>query len=68
MKKLAYNSTLKKTKVITSGPTPSWQIEGEKVEAVIFFFSSWADCACTILQIVTAAMTLKDVCFLEGGL
>ena len=38
MKKLAYNSTLKKTKVITSGPIPSWQIEGEKVEAVIDFF------------------------------
>ena len=34
MKKLAYNSILKKTKIVASGPIISWQIEGEKVEVV----------------------------------
>ena len=37
MKKLAYNSTLKKPKIMASGPITSWQIEGEKVEAVTDF-------------------------------
>ena len=42
----------------------SWQMEGEKVEAVTDFFS----CAPKSLQMVTAAMKLKDACSLEGKL
>ena len=37
MKKLAGHSTLKTTKIMASGPITSWQIEGEKVEAVTDF-------------------------------
>ena len=55
---------IKKTKIMASGPITSWQIEGEIVEAV-FFFIFWAPKS---LQIVTAAMKLKDACSLEGKL
>ena len=38
VKKLAWNSVLKKkTKIMVSGPITSWQIEGEKVEAMTDF-------------------------------
>ena len=37
MKKLTWNSNVKKTKIIASSPIISWQIEGEKVEAVTDF-------------------------------
>ena len=37
MKKLAWNSTLKKTKTVASGPITSWQIEGKNVEAMTDF-------------------------------
>ena len=36
-KRLAWNSTLKNIKIVTSGPISSWSIEGEKVEAVTDF-------------------------------
>ena len=42
----------------------SWQMEGEKVEAVTDFFS----CATKSLRMVTAAMKLKDASSLEGKL
>ena len=53
-----------KAKTIASGPITSWQREEEKVEAVtdFLFFGSKP------LQTVTAAMKLKDTCFLEGKL
>ena len=35
--KLAYNSILKKTKIMTSGPITSWQIDGETMESVTGF-------------------------------
>ena len=54
---------IQKTKVMASGPI-SWQIDGEKVETVTDFIS-WAPKS---LQMVTAAMKLKDACFLEGKL
>ena len=47
---------IQKTKIMVSGPITSWQIEGEKVEAVTVF--SWAPKS---LRMVTAAMKLKDV-------
>ena len=37
MKKLACNSTLKKTKIMTSSPITSWQMNGEKGETVTDF-------------------------------
>ena len=39
VKKLAWSSTLKKPKIMTSSPTTSCQIEGENVETVTFYFS-----------------------------
>ena len=49
---------------MASGPITSWKIEGEKVEAVTDFIFG----APKSLQIVTAAMKLKDACSLEGKL
>ena len=53
-----------KTKIMTSGPITSWQIDGDKVETVtdFIFLSSKS------LWMVTAAMKLKDTCFLEEKL
>ena len=51
---------VQKTKIMASSPITSWQIEGEKVEAVTNFIS-WAPKS---LQMVTAAMKLKDTCSL----
>ena len=49
---------------MASGPITSWQIDGETVETVADYF--WG--APKSLQIVTAAMKLKDAYFLEGKL
>ena len=48
---------------MASGPITSWQIDGETVEIVSDFF--WAPKS---LQVVTAAMKLKDTYSLEGKL
>ena len=45
---------------MASSPIASWQIDGETMETVRLF--SWAPKS---LQMVTAALKLKDVCFLE---
>ena len=52
---------IKKIKIMASGPITAQQIEGGKVEAVTDFLS-WAPKS---LQMVTAAMNLKDACSLE---
>ena len=62
--KLGLKLNIQKTKIMTSGPITSWQIEGEKVEAVTDFIF-WA---AKSLQMVTVAMKLKDACSLEGTL
>ena len=49
---------------MTSSPIISWQIDGEIMEIVTDFF--WG--APKSLQMVTAAMKLKDACSLEGKL
>ena len=55
---------IQKTKIIASGPITSWQTDGETVErATDFLFL-----APKSLQMVTAAMKLKDACSLEGKL
>ena len=55
---------IQKAKIMASCPIISWQIDGEKVEAVTNF-SSWAPKS---LQTVTVAMKLKDACALEEKL
>ena len=55
---------IQKTKIMASDPITSWQIDGETVEAVIDF-SVWAPKS---LQMMTAAMKLKDTYSLEGKL
>ena len=52
---------IQKTKIMASGPITSWQIDGETMETVKDLFS-WAPKS---LQMVTAAMKLKDTCSLE---
>ena len=49
---------MQKTKIIASGPNTSWQIDGETVETVRNFTFGGSE----LLQIVTAAMKLKDAC------
>ena len=56
---------IQKTKVMASGPVTSWQIDGETVEIVADFI--WGG-APKSLQMVTAAMKLKDACYLEEKL
>ena len=53
---------VQKTKTMASGPITSWQIDGETIETVTDLFS-WAPKS---LQMVTAAMKLKDAYSLEG--
>ena len=55
---------IQKTKIMACGPITSWQIDGEKVEALTDFISL----APESLQIVTVAMKLKDACSLEEKL
>ena len=55
---------IQKTKIMASGPITSWQIDGETMETVTDFIFGGSK----ILQVVTAAMKLKDVCSLEGKL
>ena len=53
--------SIQNTRIVASGPITSWQIDGKKGEAVtdFIFLSSRS------LQMVTAAMKLKDICSLE---
>ena len=53
-----------KIKIMASGPITSWEIDGETVETVVDF-TFWAPKS---LQMVTAAMKLKDAYSLEGKL
>ena len=62
--KVGLKLNIQKTKIMAPGPITSWQIDGETVETVIDFIF-WAPKS---LQMVTAAMILKDVCSLEEKL
>ena len=59
--KVGLKLNIQKTKIMASGPITSWQIDGETVETVSDF-SFWAPKS---LQMVIAAMKLKDTCSLE---
>ena len=65
MEKVGLKLNIQKTKIMTSGPVTSWQIDGETVETVADFLCFWAPKS---LQMVIAAMKLKDACSLEGKL
>ena len=54
---------IQKMKTMASGPITSWQIDGETVETVRDYFGVPKS-----LQMVTAAMKLKDACSLEEEL
>ena len=62
--KVGLKLNIQKTKIMASGPTTSWEIDGETVETVSDFIF-WAPKS---LQMVTAAMKLKDTCSLEEKL
>ena len=55
---------IQKTKIMASGSITSWQIYGETMETVTGFIFE----APKSLQMVTAAMKLKDTCFLKEKL
>ena len=62
--KVGLKLNIQKTKIMASGPITSWEIDGEPVETVSDFIlggPKW-------LQMVTAAMKLKDAYSLEGKL
>ena len=62
--KVGLKLNIQKTKIMASGPITSWQIDGETVETVTDFILG----ALKSLQMVTAAMKLKDIYSLEGKL
>ena len=56
---------IQKTKIMASGPITLWELDRETVETVLDFFFEGAPKS---LQMVTAAMKLKDTYSLEGKL
>ena len=62
--KFGLKLNIQKTKIMASGPITSWEIDGETVETV----SDFIFCAPKSLQMVIAAMNLKDAYSLEGKL
>ena len=62
--KVGLKLNIQKTKIMASGPITSWEIDGETVEIVSDFILGGPKS----LQLVTAAMKLKDASSLEGKL
>ena len=62
--KVGVKLNIQKTKIMASGSITSWQIDGETMEQCLTSFF-WAPKS---LQMVTAAMKLKDTCSLEEKL
>ena len=62
--KVLLKLSIHKTKIMASGPIASWGLDGETVETVTDFILG----APKSLQMVTAAMKLKDACSLEEKL
>ena len=60
--KVSLKLNIQKTKIMASGPITSWEIDGETVETDFIFLGSKS------LQMVIAAMKLKDPYSLEGKL
>ena len=69
--KVGLKLNIQKTKIMASSPITSWQIDGETVETVrdlIFVVLQNVLNFFNVLQMVTAAMKLKDACSLEEKL
>ena len=62
--KVGLKLNIQKIKIMVSGPITSWPIDGETMETVTDFIF-WAPKS---LQMLTAAMKLKDACSLEEKL
>ena len=62
--KFSLKFNIQKTKIMASIPITSWQMDGETMKTVMDFIFG----ALKSLQMVTAAMKLKDTCFLEEKL
>ena len=62
--KVGLKLSIQKTKIMASGPSTSWEIDGETVDTVPEFIFGGSK----TLQMVTAAMTLEDAYSLEGKL
>ena len=62
--KVSLNLNIQKTKIMASSPITSWQIDGKQWKQWLTLFF-WAPKS---LQMVTAAMKLKDAYSLEGKL
>ena len=58
MREVGLKLNIQKTKIMTSSPITSWPVDGETMETVTDFIF-WAPKS---LQMVTAAMKLKDAC------
>ena len=65
IEKVVLKLNIQKMKIMESGPITSWEIDGETVEIVSDFLFFWAPKS---LQMVTAAIKLKDAYSLEGKL
>ena len=63
--KVGLKLSIQKTKIIASSPITSWEIDGETVETVVRLNFFWTPKS---LQMVTAAMKLKDTYSLEEKL
>ena len=63
--KVVLRLNIQKTKIMASGSITSREIDGETVETVLDLYFLGAP---KLLQMVTAAMKLKDACSLEGNL
>ena len=64
MEKVGLKLNIQKTKIMVSSPITSWEIDGETVETVSDFILG----APKSLQMVIAAMKLKDAYCLDGKL
>ena len=62
--KVGLKLSIQKTKIMASAPIASWEIDGETVETMSDFILG----ALKSLQMVIAAMKLKDAYSLEGNL
>ena len=66
--KVGLKLNIRKTKIMASGPSTSWQIDGETMETVTDFILLGSKITATWLQIVTANIKLKDIFSLEEKL
>ena len=63
--KVGLKLNIQKTKIMASSPITSWEIDGETVERMWLSLFFWTPKS---LQMVTAAMKIKDTYSLEGKL